>query len=315
MTDVRKEKSALATLSVLSNSALIVAKVAVGMITCSVSILSEAAHSGLDLLASCITFASIRISGKPPDKSHPFGHGKYENLSSFVQALLIVGTVAYIWYASVLKLVHGAQVESIHMGLAVMLLSVVINLVVSTLLMRGAKKHDSIALEADAWHLRIDVYTSLGVMAGFGAMQLTEWHTLDPIIAILVTFIIARAAVDLIRRSLAGLTDQSLPEGEEAAIKSILEEHYKSYVDFHRLKTRKSGSERHVVLHVTLHRSTPLDKAHEISHHIEKHIREKFPMTTVTIHAEPCHGKCETCQKRVPTGNCNGKDFLPESQG
>ena len=162
--DQRKKRVAL--LSVLSNSTLVVLKLAVGLAIGSVSVISEAIHSGVDLVAAAIAYYSVRTSGIPADREHPYGHGKIENISGTVEALLIFIAAVWIFYEAIQKIVRPAPLEMAFWGVAVMFLSAVINTIVSRKLFRVGKETDSVALIADGWHLRTDVYTSAGVMLG-----------------------------------------------------------------------------------------------------------------------------------------------------
>jgi len=185
----RQEAVDMARLSVGSNSFLLTIKLAVSIITGSVSVLSEAVHTGVDLLAAVIANVSIRKSAAPPDEIHKFGHGKFENLSGTIEAVLIFAITLIIIYEAILKILYGAKVEYIWAGLVVMGISTVVNFIVSKKLMRTAKKSESLALEADAFHLSLDVYTSLGVFIGLAVIQVTGMMFLDPIIAIFVVLI------------------------------------------------------------------------------------------------------------------------------
>ncbi|HYW95165.1 MAG TPA: cation diffusion facilitator family transporter, partial [Bacteroidales bacterium] len=169
-------KARVASLSVLSNSVLIAMKVTAGTLSGSVSIISEAIHSSMDLVAAIIAFFSVRASGKPPDKEHPYGHGKYENISGVIEAGLIFIAAGWIIYEAVKKLSGEQYVESLGIGSLVMLISAGVNAIVSSRLYNVAKKTDSIALEADALHLKTDVYTSLGVAGGLMLIWITGWH-------------------------------------------------------------------------------------------------------------------------------------------
>ena len=281
-------KTSAAGLSILSNSALITLKVVVGLVTGSVSVLSEGIHSGVDLLAALIAFFSIRSAVKPPDEDHQFGHGKIENVSGTIEALLIFVAAALIVYQAAEKIRAGTGLVSIDLGIGIMAVSAVVNFFVSRHLHKVARSTDSVALEADAWHLTTDVYTSLGVMAGLVVVRLTGLSILDPIIAIGVAALILRAAWGITRKSVGGLLDVRLPITEEEIIKASITEHLGEVVGFHKLRTRKSGSQRHIDVHLVLPKSTTLEEAHSLCDHLERDIREKLPDVLITIHCEPC---------------------------
>ncbi|TLN13757.1 cation transporter, partial [bacterium] len=205
------EKIRAARISILSNSLLVGIKLTVGILMGSVAVLSEAVHSGIDLFASMVACYAVGKAGKPADERHPYGHGKWENVSGVVEAVLILLAALYIIYEAVIRLRHGATVEHLGLGTAVMALSAVVNWFVSRYLFRVAKKTDSIALEADAWHLRADVYTSAGVLAGLGLIALTGLKLLDSIAAIAVAMLILKTSIDLTRNAVADLFDVRLP--------------------------------------------------------------------------------------------------------
>jgi cation diffusion facilitator family transporter len=295
---LNKEKTSIARLSIISNSLLVVLKLAVGIMIGSVSVISEAIHSGIDLVAAIIAYFSVRQSSQPPDAEHAFGHGKIENVSGAVEAVLIFIAAGLIIWEAYNKLVHGVEIEDVSLGIIVMLISVVANYFVSEKLLKTAKRTDSIALEADGWHLRTDVLTSLGIFGGLVAIKLTGIAILDPILAILVALFILKAAFDLTVKSVKDLLDIKLPKEEEDEIKRIIADHSTSYVEFHELRTRKSGSDRFVDLHLVVHKKLSVEEAHELSDRIEADIERRFPRTSVIIHIEPCKetlGNCKEC--------------------
>jgi len=295
-------KTGAARMSVISNTALIAFKLVVGLLTGSVSIIAEAIHSLIDLVAAIIAFFSVRVSDKPADDAHPFGHGKIENVSGTVEAILIFLAAIMIIYEAIHKLLVGVTIEFEEFGIAVMLISVVANITVSRLLYRVAKKTDSLALEADAKHLSTDVYTSLGVLVGLVAIRLTGWVILDPIFAIGVALFICKAAWDITRKSFGGLVDEKLPPQEEAEINACLKEHTSNIVSFHNLRTRKAGAQRYVDLHVVMRNDAGLEEAHQMCDHLEADIRARLPRTNIIIHCEPCQAKeCQECA--VPCAN------------
>ncbi len=295
-----RTKTGAAGLSVLSNTLLILLKLVAGILTGSVSIIAEAIHSGIDLLAALIAFVSLRIAGRPADREHPFGHGKVENVSGTIEAVLIFVAAIFIIYQAINRIIAGAIVEYLSIGIAVMAISVVVNIIVSRHLLRIARDSDSIALEADARHLTADVYTSLGVLAGLVVVQVTGLNILDPIIAICVSIFILRAAYNLTRRAFPPLIDTRLPEDEEVLIESIMSEHMGELVGFHELRTRKAGSERYIELHMMMARDASVERAHSLCDHLEEDIKSRLPNIHVTIHIEPCDMDCDTCPDDCP---------------
>jgi len=305
----QRRKAAVAMLSVVSNSILILLKVVVGLWIGSVSVISEAIHSGVDLLAALIAFFAVKTSGKPADKEHPFGHGKVENLSGTIEALLIFLAAVWIIYEAIKKLLHPKPLEAVDWGIAVMLFSAVANTVVSQMLFKVGKETDSVALQADAWHLRTDVYTSIGVTAslcliwiGSRVMPGTNLHWLDPAAAIVVALLILKAAYHLTIHSARDLLDVSLPPDDEAWITGYLSNLGKSIRGYHDIKTRKAGSEIFVEFHLMVDPDMSVEESHRIADSIELGIQEHFKDSKVTIHIEPCDSAVtpDCSQNRLP---------------
>lgn len=289
-------KASVALLSVASNSMLVVLKIVVGIAIGSVSILSEAIHSGVDLLAAVIAFLAVRTAGKPADQDHPFGHGKVENISGAVEALLIFLAAGWIIFEAIKKLTSPDPLDYPGWGVAVMLISAIVNILVSARLFNVGKETDSVALQADAWHLRTDVYTSFGVMAGLCAIWLggvflpsVNLIWLDPVVAIAVAVLIMRAAYRLTIESARDLLDVSLPPEEEDGIRKHITAFAPTIRGYHRLRTRKSGSYRFVEFHVRVDAGLSVDESHRISDMMACAIKQHYPGTTVTIHIEPCN--------------------------
>ncbi len=292
-----KEITSVARLSIYSNIFLLLMKLIVGIFMGSISVLSEALHSGIDLLAAIIANYSVRKAGQPADDDHKFGHGKFENVSGTVEALLIFIAAIIILFKAGEKITTGGEVELIGAGLVIMGISAVVNFIVSKKIMNIAKKAESIALEADAYHLTTDVYTSIGVFIGLVLIKLTGNPIFDPILAVLVALLIIKASYDLTKRSISGLMDVKLSDKEEELIKSVIAEHYSQYAGFHNLRTRMSGAERFVDLHLVVPRNQHVVDAHEFCNHLEKDIKEKIPNLSILIHVEPCKEECEICRK------------------
>lgn len=279
-------KQSTARLSVVSNSGLIILKVIVGIMTGSVSIISEAIHSTMDLFASIIAFFSVRISDKPADEGHPYGHGKYENVSGVIEGLLIFAAAVWIIIESVGKIINPGEVESLGFGFVVMFISAGVNLLVSQKLYKVAKQEDSIALEADALHLKTDVYSSLGVGVGLLLIWATGLNYLDPVVAILVALFILKESLDMIKDAFNPLLDVKLSDDEIEVIKDVMAKYNSVYLDFHKLRTRKSGSAKYVDLHLVFPYDVSVGYAHEICDEIEKQIEDEIKGAQVLIHIE-----------------------------
>ena len=294
-----KEITKVARLSIYSNTFLLLLKLVVGFFMGSISVLSEALHSGIDLLAAVIANYSVGKAGKPADDIHKFGHGKFENVSGTVEAILIFIAAMIILYESGKKILYNEQIDLglIGAGIFVMGVSSVVNFYISKKIMKVAKKAESIALEADAYHLKTDVYTSMGVFIGLVLIQITGNSIFDPILAIMVALIILKASYDLTKRSVSGIMDVKLSDKEENLIKTIISEHYSDYAEYHDLRSRMSGAERFVDLHLVVPKNQHVVEAHEFCDHLEKDIMEKIPNLSLLIHIEPCETGCEICKK------------------
>jgi cation diffusion facilitator family transporter len=287
-------KSRAASVSVASNSALVVLKLAVGALSGSVSIISEAIHSANDLLAALIAWVSVRTSDKAADREHPYGHGKIEGVSGALEALLIVVAAVWIVVEGVRKIVHGGEVEHLGAGTAVMLVSTAVNILVSRYLFKVAKQEDSLALEADAHHLSTDVFTSLGVASGLAVVW--GWRTwtggskaldiVDPIVAIAVALFILKIGVSLTKSAIGHLLDQGLPEPELTVIRDILGRN-PAVLEWHGLRTRKSGSQRYIDVHVAMHGDVTLAASHAAAREIEDRIGAALRPAHAVIHVDP----------------------------
>lgn len=288
-----KKKVAVARLSVFSNTSLIILKLIAGFLSGSVSIISEAIHSFMDLLASIIAFFSVKISDTPADESHPYGHGKFENISGVVEALLIFIAAFWIIYEAVKKLVATEhKVEQLGIGFAVMIISAIVNIIVSGRLYKVARETGSVALEADALHLKTDIYTSFGVAAGLALIWISSKflpdpiYLFDPIIAIFVALLILKESYELFSKAYAPLLDRALPKAEVEQIHAIIGQYCQNGISFHNLRSRKAGNYRYIDFHLTLDPRMTVGEAHSICDRIENDIKNKFDHSEVTIHVE-----------------------------
>jgi cation diffusion facilitator family transporter len=279
-------KSNAARLSVVSNLGLTVVKLGIGLQIHSVAVLSEAIHSGIDLLAALIAWYAVRVADIPPDKGHPYGHGKVESISGTVEALLIFLAGAWVIYEAVAGILNGRRSESVHLGLVVMAISAVVNIFVSRHLHKVAREHRSVALEADAHHLQVDVYTSIGVFIGLGLVALTGWHGFDQIVAIAVGLLILHTSFSITKAAFAPLLDATLPAEDVQLIEETLCSDPRVR-GFHHLRTRKAGSVRFVDFHLLLEDDMTLKESHRISHEVKDRILAVLPGAVVEIHVEP----------------------------
>ncbi|MBF0299377.1 MAG: cation transporter [Oligoflexia bacterium] len=303
--DLNKLKKKAAFFSIISNATLIVLKIVVGIIISSVSVISEAIHSAIDLLAALIAYFSIKEASKPADETHPYGHGKFENLSGLIEAILIFMAAIYIIHEAFEKMKTHEVMKNTELGIIVMFVSVIVNFFVSKYLFVVAKKTDSMALEADAWHLRTDVYTSLGIFTGLILIRVTGIYILDPIVAIIVAIWLIIISIKLILASFKDITDSKLSNEDEKIILDILNSNSDLFIEFHKLRSRKAGSERFVDLHLVVPQHWNTEKTHSISHMLEQKIAQLLPNTQLIIHIEPCKKKNKNCVKKFNCDKCS----------
>ena len=283
------KKSRTVLFSISSNALLLSVKLVAGVLTGSASVLSEAVHSATDLVASVVAFVAVRRSGSPPDESHNYGHGRFENLAGVFEGVILLGVGAAVICGAVDGILNGAELEFLSFGIGVMALSAVVNLFVSRWLLRVAHETDSRALEAEGYNLRTDVWSAAGVALGLIAALATGWTVLDPIIAAVIGLVILWTSFRLISGSTRVLLDESLPEEELGVIEGVIGREVKSdprVRGYHKLRARKSGPQRHIDFHLQLRAETTLGEAHKISDALEERIRRNLPNSDVLIHLE-----------------------------
>jgi cation diffusion facilitator family transporter len=275
----------IARLSVASNTFLIIIKLVIGIISGSVSIISEAIHSLMDLIASIIAFLSVSVSDNPPDSRHPYGHGKFENISGVIEGLLILIAAIWIIVEAIRKLVgEKTEFEFIWLGALVMFVSAIVNTLVSRKLYKTARETKSIALEADALHLKTDVYTSLGVAIGLILIMLTGIDWLDPVVAIIIALVIINESFSLLKRAFLPLLDTAWPVNEIEDLEKVLQG---MDVNYHDLRTRVAGNYRFIDFHIQISEDESVGNAHQYCDMIENELNRIYDNLTVTIHVEP----------------------------
>lgn len=261
-------------------------KLIVGIISGSVSIISEAIHSSMDLLAALIAYFSVKVSDNPPDSRHPYGHGKVENVSGVIEALLIFVAAALIITEAVKKLLGGTfDLDLLWIGSLVMFVSAGLNSFVSYKLYKTARETNSIALEADALHLKTDVYTSLGVAVGLGLIFITGIKWLDPIIAISVAFLIIYESFTLLKKAFSPLLDEAWSDEEIEVLEKRLA---RMNVNYHDLRTRAAGNYRFLEMHIEIPENESVEDAHQYCDMIENELSGIYENLSVTTHVEPC---------------------------
>ncbi len=266
--------------------------------TDSVGLLSDALESIVNLTAGVLALTAITIAMRPADSAHTYGHGKAEYFSSGIEGVLIILAAFGIAYAAASRFLNPAELTNLGPGLVLALLSSVINYVTARVMLRAAKRFDSITLEADAKHLLTDVWTSIGLVAGLGILLIRpEWKILDPIIAVIMAANIIFTGIGLLRRSIGGLMDDALPKKELAIIEAAILHHQDGEASFHRLRTRKSGPMRFIDFHLLIPGEKTVQQAHDLCEAIENEIENTLKRAEVTIHVEPI--ECATSYKKV----------------
>ncbi|MFL5871648.1 MAG: cation diffusion facilitator family transporter [Solirubrobacterales bacterium] len=284
-----RTKAGAAALSIASNSLLIALKLVAGAITGSIAILTEAVHSSIDLLASVIAFVSVRRADQPPDAEHPYGHERIENLAAAIEGMLIIVGAGVIVFEATRRLVNGAEVEKLGLGIAVVAFSAVANVFVSSYLSRRAKALDSPALEGDAAHLRADALTSVGVIVGLALAQVTGEAAFDSIAALVVAVAIVASGIRILSRSSRVLVDQAPPASELDLIEQAIageRAHHPEIAGYHKLRAR-GGTRRYIDLHLQFKKGVSLENAHGLAHEVRGAIEAALPNSEVLIHLEP----------------------------
>ncbi|HEX2824851.1 MAG TPA: cation diffusion facilitator family transporter [Burkholderiales bacterium] len=274
-------------LSIAASALIILLKAYAYWITDSVGLLSDALESVVNLVSACAMLIALTIAARPADEDHQYGHDKAEYFSSGLEGGLILFAAVGIAWAALERLMNPRDLEQMGLGLAVSFVASMVNFAVARILLSAGRQHDSITLEADARHLMTDVWTSIGVLVGVGAVAVTGWSWLDPAVALAVAANIVWTGLDLLRRSVLGLMDTALAADEQAAIRAILDAYCSDGIRYHALRTRRSGARRFVSMHVLVPGAWTVRSGHDLAESIEARIRERLANTTITIHLEP----------------------------
>jgi cation diffusion facilitator family transporter len=283
----RSRLTRFAWLSIAAGCVTFGLKTAAYQLTGSIGLLSDALESIVNLFAAVFALVILRVAALPPDESHPYGHSKAEYFASGAEGALIFLAAISIAVAAAERFFYPRELNQTGIGLLFCSAASLVNLAVSLVLRHAGRKHSSITLEADASHLLTDVWTSAGVIAGVGAVALTGWLVLDPIVALAVSANIVWTGYRLIQRSVMGLMDSSLPSDEVALVEKTLDRYKDRGVQFHALRTQRAGSRRFVSLHVLVPDRWTVREGHELVEEIEADVRKLFPSATVFTHLEP----------------------------
>ena len=274
-------------LPIISTSVLVALKLSVGISIGSISVVSDGLDTAIDMVSAFVAFISIRIASRPADLSHPYGHGKAEYLSGIVEAFFILAGVAFITFEAVRRILNDSDLRFVELGIAVMGLSVIVNLVVSWQVIRVARRTGSPALSAAGKHRAADVLTSLGILIGLVIVRITGFTLLDPILALGVAAVVLWAALQILRSSFNSLMDASLPQEEKQRVSELVD----SYRDLSRLEkmsTRQAGTQRYFDIVLITCQHLTVGKAHQLTGRIEGDILRAFPGSRVSIRLEPC---------------------------
>lgn len=255
--------------------------------TGSLGLLSDALESFVNLGAALIALYTLRIAVRAPDEKHPFGYSKAEYFSSAIEGALIMLAALAIVATAIPRLIAPQPIVHVDTGIFVSLVAAAVNLGTALVLLGAGRRHDSIALEADAHHLLTDVWTSIGVVAGVGATVFTGWLVLDPLIAIAVALHITWTGAKVLRRSALGLMDRALPEPDLGRIRAILEPYRVRGIEYHALRTRRAGRVRMVDMHLLVPGEMTVREGHRVADEIEQTIRAALPGSVVLTHLEP----------------------------
>jgi cation diffusion facilitator family transporter len=284
--ETRKSLTRFAWLSIAAAVVTIGLKTAAYLITGSVGLLSDAVESLVNLLGGIMALAMLTIAARPADEDHAYGHGKAEYFSSGLEGGLILVAAVSIAVAATMRLITPQPLHELGVGLTVSVAASAVNLIVALLILRAGRKHNSITLEANAKHLLTDVWTSVGVLAGIGLVAATGWQRLDPVVALLVAANITWTAIGIMRRSVGGLMDVSISSHDLDAVRKIFQTYEAGGAKFHALRTRQSGAQKFISVHVLVPGDWTVHRGHELLEKIEADIRHTISDAVVFTHLE-----------------------------
>ncbi len=283
----RKGLTKFAWLSIATALMTIGLKALAFLLTGSVGLLSDALESTVNLVAAIVALIVLTIAAQPPDEEHAYGHAKAEYFSSGVEGTLILIAALTISLSAINRLLNPQPLELLGIGIAVSVLAAALNLIVARILLRAGRQYRSVALQADAQHLMTDVWTTAGVLLGLVVVTLSDWQFLDSIIALFVAARILFSGVKLLRGSILGLMDTALPANEVSQIVQVLDKYAQSGVQYHALRTRESGAQRFMSVHIQVPGAWSVQAGHTLLEEIEKELREVLPPISVFTHLEP----------------------------
>lgn len=288
--DVKQKASAFAVISALI---LALSKFSVGLLSGSMAVVSSGLDSLLDVFMSGMNFFAIRKAAQPADDDHPYGHGKAESIAGALQAMVIISTGAFIVYKSAVEFLEKSAIKYSGLDLGIMCLSLVFSFVISFVLRRIGRRTESNALKADALHYTSDLYSNSAAILAIIVTYYTRMPFFDIGFAVVTGLIIIFSAFRILRESISGLMDRSIPRAVEREIEAIIEEMPFPYAGYHKLRSRFSGNRKYIDFHLLACRKLHVDEAHRLAHQIENRIREKVTTVDTVIHVEPCEHECD----------------------
>ena len=265
---------------------LVGAKLAIWIATGSVAILGSLVDSGMDALASVVTFISVRQAAQPPDRAHRYGHGKAEAIGAFVQGGFVLGSAFFLANEAVRRLLSPQPLEQSGLGVAVLLLASLLTAALLGFQRHVVRRTGSLAIRADSLHYRSDLLMNLAVIAVLVLTEATGSMLVDPLFGLALVLVLLLSAFGVARRALDMLMDRELPAAQRASIRTLALQHPKAH-DVHDLRTRRAGSDVFIELHLELDGDLSLAQAHAITHEVEARIRAAFPSADITVHQEP----------------------------
>lgn len=288
-----------ASLSLIVTLGLLILKLTLGLISGSIAVLSDALDSGEDLLAAAAVLFSVRIAARPADLEHPYGHGKAEGLSATVSAGVVGLGGGFIIYQALRRIIEGGETIDVNLGLAAMVTSGLLNVVVTAYMRMAARRTDSLALAAEARHLQTNIVQAAAVITGLLLVRFTGAQIFDPLVALALAGYMWWMAFGLIRGALGEIMDVRLPEEDERQIYESILARYPEVRGFHHLRTRRSGRQRYVELHLLVDPARTIQEVHDLSDQIEADIKKRLPGAIVTIHPEPDDGRYRGPMERI----------------
>lgn len=280
------DKKSSALMAIIGGVLIFTLKLFTWYISGSIALLSDALESIVNIIASLMMYWSIRVSEKPPDKSHPYGHQKVENISCAVEGVLVLFAALLIIQTAYERLNNPVELVSVDLALFLSLLATAGNGILSWRLMKASEETGSLALEGDAKHLLSDVISSGAVVIGLFIGQMLDIPVLDPLMALAVSVLVIKMGGEMVYKASRGLMDESCPETEEK-IRAVMDDHQHQFIDYHDLKTRKSGDKVYAELHLRVDGKMSVLEAHDFTDHLEEDLVDEVPNVEITIHIEP----------------------------